>query len=90
MLDPETIDNMSREERSDLLAWLEDLVKYVKLKLGIATDAKPESTGQVSDDPVGDIVIQEHKHQQAKSMSGRKASGWVSVGFNKEADDRHV
>ncbi len=90
MLDPETIDRMSREEQADLLAWLEDLVKYVKLKLGIETDAQPKSTGRVSDDPVGDLIIMDHKKRQDKAGSGRKPSGWVSVGFNKEADDRHV
>ncbi len=94
MLDPETIDRMSKEEQSDLLAWLEDLVKYVKLKLGIETAAKPktESDDPVGDieDPVGDMVIQDHKQQQAKAMSGRKPSGWVSVGFGRHIDDKHV
>ncbi len=96
MLDPDSIDQMSNDEQAELLAWLEDMVKYVKLKLGIETEAKPRSTLQVSDDPVGDIedpvgdiVIQDHKQQQTKSMSGRKPSGWTNIGFGK-VDDKHV
>ncbi len=59
------------------------------MKLGIETEANPKSTGQVSNDPVGDIVIQDHRQQQTKAMSGRKPSGWTNIGFGK-VDDKHV
>jgi hypothetical protein len=85
MLDPESIDAMSKEEQTDLLAWLEDLVKYVRLKLGIAQEEEKKE----SNDPVGDIVAIDHKDKQAKATSGRKPSGWLSIGFGK-VDDRHV
>ncbi len=90
MLDPETIDNMSREEHEELLDWLETLVKYVKMKLGIETETKPKSAGHASDDPVGDLIILDHKKRQDKSSSWRKPSGWTSVGFDRNVDDKHV
>jgi hypothetical protein len=83
MLDPETIDGMSSEEQTDLLAWLEDLVKYVRLKLG------RDSVEKEFTDPVGDIVLQDHKDNQAKAMSGRKPRGWLRLGFGR-VDDKHV
>lgn len=84
MLDLETINQMSREDQVDLLAWLEDLVKYVRMKLGRDQEVAPRPA-----DPVGDIVITYHKKQQANASLGRKPSGWMSVGFGK-CDDKHV
>ena len=84
-LDRETIDVMSDVERTDLLALLEDMVKYLKLKLGV-NDIQPTSRPV---DTVGDVIIQGHKIQQEQAMRPRKRSGWTSIGMGK-ADDKHV
>jgi hypothetical protein len=98
MLDRESIDAMSDEEKGELLVWLVALVKYVRAKLGM--DEEPEVTKETlttlertTIDPVGDSIILEHKMQQLKASQGRRKSGWMDGATGTagaKVDDRHV
>ena len=100
MLDHESIDAMSDEERGELLVWLEALEKYVRAKLGLPDPSLVEKSladereSQVEhSDPVGDIIIEDHKLKQLKAGQVRRTSGWMT-GANGSAigkvDDKHV
>jgi hypothetical protein len=41
-------------------------------------------------DPVGDVIILNHKMQQLKAGLPRKTSGWTSVSLPDRVDDRHI
>jgi hypothetical protein len=91
MIDRKKIDAMPDEEKREFLSWLEDLVKYVKIRLGIyhpsEDDIEATAEESVPSDPVGDVIIMDHKKKQ--ELAGRRKSGWTSIGFGK-VDDRHV
>jgi hypothetical protein len=91
-------DQISRKTDPEELRGLESVLKaFLQLvhKFQGRPDASEEpSSDQVKDDPesdpVGDVIILNHKQQQAKASLGRRNSGWMSTGYPAKVDDRHV
>jgi hypothetical protein len=80
------------KERADFITWLRNILYYAERRFGMSASDDPplEPPTVPAPDPVGDVIILNHKQQQAKAMIQRRSSGWISVSLPSKVDDRHV